>query len=127
MATHLVVLEIIVFGIIGVLIHEVMHLFFGLIFGGKPYITSYYLKLIPEEIDFKRPNNLSNWQIRITGGCVYIFPLILIFGALMQWAALLGFGLGGSALSWQDLLASKEPAAWRRFTRGESINKQDFE
>lgn len=111
---------------LGALVHEGTHYFFGWIFGASPTISRYQFGLLPTQVDFDSPDNLGNWETRITGGSVFLFIPLALAGAMIHWWPLLAFGIGGIGISWTDLLAGFHPREWRKFTAGEEISRDDF-
>ena len=112
--------------LIGLIAHELVHYLFGRLFGGSPFVSeqTFY---IPYEIDFETPHQMTDRQVRITGGGVVVFPIFLLLGVSMGLLPLIAFGLGGSAISMYDLLAGYHPQQWKRFTAGEPISRSDFQ
>lgn len=124
--TRWVLIGAIAWAIPGYLCHEVDHRVFGGLFGGGPSFRK-FLGPFPTQVDFESPKNLENWQVRLTGGFVLIFPYIAIVGLLVRSIPLIFFGLGGSGISTTDMMAFRYPEAWKKFTAGEPITREDFE
>jgi hypothetical protein len=117
----------IAFAALGFLTHEFGHLLLGTLFGGDPFFDQYTLAAIPTRTDFKSPRAMAGWQIRLTGGFVYIFPVLAGLGLLLGWPGLIFFGLGGCGISASDLIATYHPEAWKKLTAGEPVTRGDFE
>jgi hypothetical protein len=107
------------------MVHESGHLILGRIFGGGTAIGEYFYGL-PSKTVFRSPQNMTNWQVRLTGGFVLIFPLILFFGAYFRVGYLIFFAAGGSAISHTDLIATYSPEAWRKLASGGEITAEDL-
>jgi len=117
----------------GLLVHEAGHYAFGAGFGGNPSVAETTF-LLPTLIDFKTPEKMTNWQVRVTGGVGFFWAAILLFGlaitSLQDLIVLFpGFAFlaGASAISWFDYFAVSEPEAWKKFTDSGSISREDIE
>lgn len=119
--------------IAGAAAHELCHYLLGWLFGGRPFFSQRTFG-VPTQVDFERPDDLTDTQIQLMGGIVVVFPVAFAF--LLGYTAAtdsqrfvlpLFFLAGGSGVSWTDLFALKHPDYWKRFTKGEPIFRSDFE
>jgi hypothetical protein len=117
---------LIVGGLVGLIAHESIHYGFGRLFGGSPFVSkrTFY---IPEQIDFETPRQMTDRQVRIAGGGVVVFPILLIVGVWAGSLPAIAVGAGGSGISMYDTLAGYHPQQWKRFTAGEPISRSDFQ
>ncbi|TKX36627.1 hypothetical protein [Halorubrum sp. CGM4_25_10-8A] len=113
-------------GLVGLIAHESVHYGFGRLFGGSPFVSkrTFY---IPEQIDFETPHQMTDRQVRIAGGGVVVFPILLLVGVWAGSLPAIAVGAGGSGISMYDTLAGYHPKQWKRFTAGESISRSDFQ
>lgn len=117
----------------GAVTHELCHYLLGWLFGGRPFFAQRTFG-VPTRVDFERPDALTDIQTQLMGGIVIVFPVAFAF-FLGYMAATnspkfilpLFFLVGGMGVSWLDLFALKHPGHWKRFTKGESITRSDFE
>lgn len=117
--------ELLFYTLLGLILHEGGHLVFGFLFGGDPSFSDYFFK-IPRQTDFENPQALNNIQVRILGGFVYVFPIIALYGAFNHSLSLMALGVGGSGISWTDLLACWHPDKWKDFTDYEPLHRSQF-
>lgn len=127
--------------VLGLFVHQAVHYFFGTLFGGTPFVSKYWLKIIPCEIDFETPDEMTDLQVRITGGAVMVFPFFLLLSAVLApvfvfysiditnqlfaaWLLLSVLFVGASGISWLDKIAWADPEKWRRYTQGEPIQRE---
>lgn len=111
----------------GFIAHEVGHFLFGYIFRGGPYISQYTFG-IPTRVSYEHPYSMADWQVRITGGYVYLFLLIAGVGLWFHWELVGLFGIAaGITISPSDLNAAHFPAVWKQLTAGESVDPEDWE
>lgn len=110
----------------GVIMHESTHYFLGKLFGGNPSFCRYWWR-IPTRVDFRTPHQMSNLQVRLAGGGVLVFPIILIFGVFTGHIPTIFFGFGGSIISMTDMMGFQYPETWKEFTAGESISRDDID
>jgi hypothetical protein len=111
--------------ILGANLHEFCHLVWGWLFNGDPFISNRTLVVITE-IDYNSPEAMKDWQARVTGGFVFVFLIMTLVGFWFHWWDLIWFGLGGSMVSETDLMATRYPKTWKKFTKGEEITREDF-
>lgn len=117
---------LVVGGLVGLIAHESVHYGCGRLFGGTPFVSkqTFY---IPEQIDFETPRQMTDRQVRIAGGGVVVFPILLLVGVWIGSIPVIAVGAGGSGISMYDTLAAYHPQQWKRFTAGESISRGDLE
>lgn len=106
-------------GYIGLWLHEGTHYSLGELFGAEPRML-FKPYLIPRAVDFDNPSNMTDIQLRLTGGATVVWPLILIIVFLNVQhpnspieVLILFTPLGASAVSPSDLLAMILPSEWR--------------
>ncbi|WP_311174227.1 hypothetical protein [Halobellus ordinarius] len=116
---------ILVLSAAGLFSHELIHLLFGRLFGGNTFFSRYWLG-VPTQVDFRTPHEMSDRQVRIAAGGVLIFPCIALLGAYFRSIPLFAFGAGGIGVSMTDMLGIQNPKAWKDFTAGNSITREDF-
>lgn len=119
----------------GVLLHEFTHWGFGKLGKGEPFVSNTKFG-VPIEIDFEQPEVMSNWWIKLTGGAVFVYPVVMIgitgLHLPTPWELLspvnvvvLYLSLAASGVSWLDLLAVHEPDKWVRYTNHKPISRKD--
>lgn len=122
-------------GAMGLVSHEILHWITGYMSRGDPSFTNWRLKM-PGAVDFGSPHSMSNRQVRLVGGVVFIFPVFLILFALLTTPSdirnnpvLMGglaFLFGGSVISETDIIAVRSPEAWKKLASGEAIDLGDL-
>jgi hypothetical protein len=70
---------------------------------------------------------MSDRQVQIAAGGVLLFPCIALVGAYLRSIPLFAFGVGGIGVSMTDMMGFQNPEAWKDFTAGKSITREDFE
>lgn len=117
----------------GAVAHELCHYLLGWLFGGRPFFSQRTFG-VPTQVDFESPDAMSDRQTQLMGGIVVVFPVAFAFflGYMAatnspKFVLPLFFLAGGGGVSWTDLFALRHPEYWRRFTKGESISRSDFE
>ncbi|MEA5407521.1 hypothetical protein VB773_08055 [Haloarculaceae archaeon H-GB2-1] len=125
------ILLVVVLPFAGVLLHELLHYSFGWAFGGGPYFNKWTL-IVPYQVDYETPKEMSNIQTKITGGAILLFPFTLAIvlaltapGNIVDRLPLIAFLMGGSIVSDLDLLAVLQPEKWKKWTNGEPISRSD--
>lgn len=56
-----------------------------------------------------------------------MFPCIALLGAYLHSTPIFAFGVGGIGVSMTDMMGFQDPDAWKDFTAGEPITRDDFE
>ena len=111
---------------LGLFAHEVVHFFFGRLFGGGTFFSRHWLG-IPTQVDFRTPHQMSDRHVQITAGGVLLFPCIALLGAYFRSFPIFAFGAGGIGVSMTDMMGIQSPETWKDFTAGEPISREDFE
>jgi len=107
--------------------HELGHYGFGYIFGGSPTFRQRQW-IWPTQVDFETPEEMSDLEVRLTGGYVLIYPVIMAIGAWVHSLPIIAFGVAaGMPISPQDLNALHHPKVWRDLTAGRSVSREDYE
>jgi hypothetical protein len=120
-------LQMVGLALAGALTHEVGHFVLAKLFGGGPFFSEYWHGIIPSQTDFRSPIAMSDWQVRITGGFVYLFLPVAAIGLWFHSIPLILYGAGGGlTISPTDLNAGWHPQTWKKLTAGEEITRADF-
>lgn len=110
----------------GFLAHESGHYILGRLAGGSPYVSQFQYGF-PSQIHYNSPYEMSDWQVRLAGGYVYVYLIIAGIGLWTHWKLLAAFGIaGGITISASDLNAAHHPKAWKRLTAGETVSEEDW-
>jgi hypothetical protein len=56
-----------------------------------------------------------------------MFPCIALLEAYLRSIPIFAFGVGGIGVSMTDMMGFQNPDAWKDFTAGEPITRDDFE
>lgn len=127
----LYLLVLVLYFVVGIIGHEVVHWITGWMGGGNPYFSKFRLRIIPRQVDYETPEQMSKNWARAAGGSVFLFPIglfvhllsVSLFSMKIHIPLLL-FLLGGSGISWFDLFALYEPELWKKWTAGGDINRE---
>ena len=110
----------------GLFAHELVHFAFGRLFGGNTFFSRYWLR-IPTPVDFRTPFEMTDRQVQITAGGVFIFPCIALLGAYLGSLPIFVFAAGGIGVSMTDMMGFQKPSMWKDFTAGKPVKREDFE
>lgn len=112
--------------VLGALCHEMGHWAIGRAFGGETFISQYYYG-IPSQTDFSSPRNMTDLQVRITGGWPVVFLPLLFAGFWLHSFPLITFAAGAAlTISALDMNAIHHPEFWKKMTAGETIHPEDY-